>query len=298
MTQIPFYIVDVFARDRYTGNPLAVVLDADDLSDREMQQIAQEMNYSETTYVSRKIAQNRGYNVRIFTPETELPFAGHPTLGTAYIIKHFVVQESQTSQVLLNLKGGEIPVTFKPKDGDREEIWMQQNPPQFTEIFDPDEMAAVLSLDAEEIDSRFPVQAVSTGVCFAIVPLRSLAAVKKARLHRDRYFPWQNNTAARGILLFCPETYAAENDLNVRVFAEAVGVPEDPATGSANGCLAAYLVQHQYWGCPSLKARVEQGYEIKRPSLLLLQASLNHSTWEILVGGAVILVARGELICT
>jgi trans-2,3-dihydro-3-hydroxyanthranilate isomerase len=295
MNLIPFYLVDVFARDRYTGNPLAVVLNAEALSDRAMQQIAQEMNYSETTFIGKTSTPDRGYPVRIFTPTTELPFAGHPTLGTAYVLKYFVLNAPDLSQISLNLKVGSIPVTFERQNRDREIIWMQQNPPQFTQKFPPDEIAALLNLSLDEIDPRFPIQAVSTGVNFAIVPLKTLAAVKKASLNRDRYPAWQDTTTAQGILVFCPETYGAENDLNVRVFAEALGITEDPATGSANGCLAAYLAQYQYWEQGRIEVRVEQGYEIQRPSLLHLKASYEGKTWQILVGGAAIPVARGEL---
>jgi trans-2,3-dihydro-3-hydroxyanthranilate isomerase len=297
MTRLPFYIIDVFARDRYAGNPLAVIVNARSLSDREMQKIAREMNYSETTFIADSQPQNRGYNVRIFTPKTELPFAGHPTLGTAYILKHFVLQDPQLSRITLNLKVGQIPVTFEPQATDREVLWMQQNPPIFTQNFAADEIASLLNLNSADIDERFPLQAVSTGVDFAIVPLKTLAAVRKAGLNRDRYLTWNKTTTVKGILIFCPETYAPENDLNVRVFAEALGIPEDPATGSANGCLAAYLAQHQYWGRARIEARVEQGYEIDRPSLLQLKANLSDRGWEILVGGAAIPIARGELFC-
>ncbi len=295
MTSIPFYLVDVFACDRYTGNPLAVVLNAEALSEIAMQQIAQEMNYSETTFIGQTSSPDRGYPVRIFTPKTELPFAGHPTLGTAYVIKYFVLNDPDLSQISLNLKVGSIPVTFEKKKGDREIIWMQQNPPQFTQKFTPDEIAALLNLSPDDIDPRFPIQGVSTGVSFAIVPLKTLAAVKKAGLNRDRYPTWQNTTTAQGILVFCPETYGAENDLNVRVFAPALGITEDPATGSANGCLAAYLTQYQYWDQTAIEARIEQGYEIQRPSLLYLKASYEQEIWQILVGGAAIPVAQGEL---
>lgn len=298
MSSIPFYIVDVFARDPYTGNPLAVVLNADALGDREMQQIAQEMNYSETTFIANHPATNGGYNVRIFTPKTELPFAGHPTLGTAYVLKHFVLNDPQLSQISLNLKVGSIPVTFEGENRDREIIWMQHNPPEFTQKFTPDAIAPVLNLDLEDIDDRFPIQAVSTGVSTVIVPLKTLAAVKKAGLNRDRYPAWQNTTTAQTILIFCPETYHAENDLNVRVFAEAVGIYEDPATGSANGCLAAYLAQYQYWDRTTIEARIEQGYEIQRFSLLYLKASCEGENWQILVGGTTIPIARGELFST
>ena len=132
--------------------------------------------------------------------------------------------------------------------------------------------AQVLGIDQQQIDDRFPIQEVSTGIFTIIVPLRSLSAIKNIKIDKDRYFKLVENTTAKLILAFCPETYHKPNDLNVRVFGDYYGVPEDPATGSANGCLAGYLVKHRYFGSNQIDIRVEQGYEIDRPSLLSLKA--------------------------
>jgi trans-2,3-dihydro-3-hydroxyanthranilate isomerase len=154
----------------------------------------------------------------------------------------------------------------------------------------------VLGIDQTDIDSRLPIQEVSTGLPFIIVPLLRLAAVKKARTDRDRYFELVKTTEAKGILIFCPETYDKENDLNVRVFADWYGVPEDPATGSANGCLAAWLTKYRYFGTSTIDIRVEQGHEIGRPSLLLLRTEDAAGTIVVHVGGRVKLVAQGEFV--
>jgi trans-2,3-dihydro-3-hydroxyanthranilate isomerase len=290
-----FYIVDVFAVEKYTGNQLAVFTDAGSLSDEQMQRIAKETNYSETTFIPSTEMREGGYEVRIFTPEQELPFAGHPTLGTAYIIQQELIK-NQVERVNLNLKVGQIPVTLHYADDSVEWLWMQQKTPTFGQGFSADKIAPTLNLEVDEIDTRFPIEEVSTGVPFIIVPLKTLAAIKRIKVNKDKYFELIEKTQAKAILVFCAETYSPENNLNVRMFADYLGVPEDPATGSANGCLAGYLVEYSYFGEESINLRVEQGYEIGRPSLLLLKAQKSQQGIEVLVGGKVILVAKGEFV--
>lgn len=295
MKELTFYIVDVFAVEKYTGNQLAIFTDASTLSEEQMQQLAKEMNYSETTFITSIDLQDGGYDVRIFTPNKELPFAGHPTLGTAYIIQQTIINQP-VETVNLNLKVGQIPVTWHNTDDLGEVLWMRQKPPTFHQVFEVSALAPVLSLNMDEIDSRFPIQEVSTGIPFIIVPLKTHESLKRIRVNREKYFELVENTESKEILVFCPETYASENDLSVRVFAEYLGIPEDPATGSANGCLAGYLVEHSYFGEKPVDVRVEQGYEIGRPSLLLLLAQRNKDGIEVLVGGKVVMVAKGEFV--
>lgn len=295
MEKLNFYIVDVFAEQKYTGNQLAVFTNAGNLSDVQMQRIAKEMNYSETTFVTSTEVRDGGYDVRIFTPVKELPFAGHPTLGTAYIIQQEIIQKP-VETINLNLKVGQIPVTLYYADEALDILWMRQKPPTFHQTFTADVLAAVLNLKPDDIDSRFPIQEVSTGVPFIIVPLKTHSALKRSKVNKDKYFELISNTQATEILIFCPETYSADNDLSVRVFADALGIPEDPATGSANGCLAGYLVKYSYFGEQPINLRVEQGYEIGRPSLLLLKAQKNADSIEVNVGGKVIMVAKGEFV--
>jgi trans-2,3-dihydro-3-hydroxyanthranilate isomerase len=290
-----FYIVDVFAVEKYTGNQLAVFTDAGSLSDEQMQRIAKETNYSETTFIPSTEMREGGYEVRIFTPEQELPFAGHPTLGTAYIIQQKLIK-NQVERVNLNLKVGQIPVTLHYAGESVEWLWMEQKPPTFGQGFSADKIAPILNLEVDEIDTRFPIEEVSTGVPFIIVPLKTLAAIKRIKVNKDKYFELIEKTQAKAILVFCAETYSPENNLNVRMFADYLGVPEDPATGSANGCLAGYLVEYSYFGEESINLRVEQGYEIGRPSLLLLKAQRSQQGIEVSVGGKVILVAKGEFV--
>ncbi len=290
-----FYIVDVFAEAKYAGNPLAVFRNPEDFSDEEMQKIAKEMNYSETTFILSEEERKGGYDVRIFTPETELPFAGHPTVGTAFVIQQEIIGE-QVDQVALNLKVGQIPVTFGYSNEQPDILWMKQNPPVFRQILDKKSVSEVLHLKEDDIDERYPIQEVSTGVPSLIVPLQTLETIRRIRVDRNRYFALIQKLEAKAILVFCPQTYSEENVLNVRFFADYFGVPEDPATGSANGCLAGYLVKYRYFGEDWIDIRVEQGYEIGRPSLLFLRAEQSKEEIEVHVGGKVIKVAKGELV--
>jgi trans-2,3-dihydro-3-hydroxyanthranilate isomerase len=294
---VNFYIVDVFAESKYAGNQLAVFCGAGvaELSEAQMLLIAREINYSETTFIRSPDPRDGGYDVRIFTPKKELPFAGHPTLGTAFVLQQEIIRE-KVDRVILNLAVGQIPVTFNYENESADILWMRQNPPSFGQVLSADSLANILNLAPDEIDENFPIQEVSTGVPFIIVPLKTLASLKKAQVNLDKYFELIDRMEAKEILIFCPETYSNVNDLSVRVFAPSLGIPEDPATGSANGCLAGYLVEYAYFGETKIDVRVEQGYEIDRHSLLLLQAAQNEEEIAVLVGGKVVMVAKGEFV--
>ncbi len=291
MPTCKFFIVDVFAEREFEGNQLAVFICENDINTAEMQKIAKEMNYSETTFITSV----ENYDVRIFTPEAELPFAGHPTIGTAYVLQQEIIK-SHIKTILLNLKIGQIPVLFKYKAGKPEEIWMEQNPPIFMKYVDPVVLSEVLNIEEKDIDARFPIQEVSTGVPFIIVPLKTLDVLKGVKINTDKFLDLVETTEAKSILIFCPEIRNKGNHLSVRVFAHYYGVPEDPATGSGNGCLAAYLAKYQYWGKSKIDIRVEQGYEVGRPSLLLLKAEEKEGQISVEVGGKAFIVAKGELV--
>ncbi len=295
MEKHKFYIVDVFAEEKYAGNQLGVFRDAQAFSDAEMQKFAKEMNYSETTFILSEEEKDGGYDVRIFTPEHEIPFAGHPTLGTAFVIQQEIIKKP-VERVVLNLQVGQIPVTFQNSGKRIDLMWMKQINPTFGQTFEAGIISSVLNLEPGEIEDRFPVQEVSTGTPFIIVPLKSLSAVKQAEINKKEYFELIKSTQAKAILVFCPQTYDKKNDLNVRVFADYFGVPEDPATGSANGCLAGYLVKHRYFGDNRIDIRVEQGYEIGRPSLLFLKAEARGKEIDVFVGGRTVMIAKGEFI--
>jgi trans-2,3-dihydro-3-hydroxyanthranilate isomerase len=294
MQGLKLYLLDVFAEEKYAGNQLAVVRNAHALSTVQMQKIANEMHFSETTFIPSDEERDGGYDVRIFTPANELPFAGHPTLGTAYVIRHKIIGKP-LGKVLLNLKVGQIPVTFEKDNNGEEMLWMKQISPTFGEMFDATSVSQALSLDVKDVDSRFPIQQVSTGIPFIIVPLKTLDAVKRSRVDRERHEKL-TKAAQADILVFCPETYRKENNLNVRVFVDLYGIPEDPATGSANGCLAGYLSKYRYFGSDVVDVRVEQGCEMGRPSLLHLKAEKGENGIQVHVGGKVVMVAEGELV--
>jgi trans-2,3-dihydro-3-hydroxyanthranilate isomerase len=294
MSGLTFYLVDVFAEQKYAGNQLAVVDGGTTLSTEQMQGIANEMHFSETVFILSRRQHNHGFNVRIFTPSAEVPFAGHPTLGTAYVIKRFLVKKP-VNRVVLNLKVGQIPVSFEETGQCQETVWMEQVPPTFGERFSVTQFAQLLRLSVDDFDSRYPIQEVSTGLPFIIVPLRTLAAVKRARISTESLLELAKEVRA-GILVFCPETYEKGNDLNVRVFVDLFGISEDPATGSGNGCLAGYLSRYRYFGTDEVNVKVEQGYEVNRRSLLLLKAENQAGSIRIHVGGRVVLVAAGKLV--
>jgi trans-2,3-dihydro-3-hydroxyanthranilate isomerase len=289
MTSLEFYIVDVFTiGKKYTGNQLAVYIG--NPSTEVMQQLAKEINFSEITFITSTEMENGGYNVRIFMPEVEVPFAGHPVLGTAYIIRNEIIGEA-VDNINLNLKVGQIPVTF----ADDGVIWMQQNPPVFGPEFDVEQVARILNVDVCEIDTRYPIQEVSTGMPFMIVPMVSLDAVNRARVNLDRLRARLGAYDTIGPAVFCAETVHAENDIHVRVLDDIYAAPEDPATGSANGCIASYLIKHNYFDSQKISIRSEQGYQIGRPSLLRLEAEQTADEIMVRVGGEVELVAHGRL---
>ncbi|HET7269666.1 MAG TPA: PhzF family phenazine biosynthesis protein [Rubrobacter sp.] len=283
-----FYIVDVFAEEKYSGNQLAVVRGGAGLPDETLGKIALEMNYSETTFVLAEEERDGGYEVRIFTPGGEVPFAGHPTLGTAYVIGQEILAEP-VERITLNLKAGKIPVIF----GDV--LWMRQLTPTFGSTLDPARVSSVLGLEEEDLEDRYPVEEVSTGLPAIVVPLKSLDALRRCRFDRERYLEFAGS--GKNLYVFCPEAHEnGPGDLSARMFTSDLGFAEDPATGSAAGCLAGYLVEHRYFGTDSIDVRVEQGYEIGRPSLLYLRANREGAGTSIHVGGKVQMVARGELV--
>ena len=284
-----FFITDVFGDEKYSGNQLATYIVDSRLTDREMQQIAHEIQFSESTFILSETPGDNGYGVRIFSPGEELEFAGHPTLGTALIIKDRLIKRP-VAAVTLDLKVGPIPVSFSG-DGF---LWMNQISPEFRDISERDILLKMLSLPVEALHPDFPVEQVSTGLPHILIPIKNLEYLKRAKVEKDLYFKIIEKTWAKNVLIFCPEGYTDKHDISVRMFADHLGIPEDPATGSGNGCLAGYLVKHRFFGSDEIKINVAQGYEIKRPSLLRLHAARKGSEIKISVGGKVRLIAEGN----
>jgi trans-2,3-dihydro-3-hydroxyanthranilate isomerase len=289
---LPFHIVDVFAEEKYAGNQLAVFRDEEGLPGELMQRIAKEMNFQESTFITEVDTDSLVFKVRIFTKERELPFAGHPTLGTAYVIQKTIVGR-QVEKVTLDLKAGMIPVTFSYVDGEADVLWMKQLNPVFGETHPPEPVAEFLGLEPGDIDADWPIQEVSTGVPFFMIPLKTRDAVVRTRINREKLESYTEGTEAKSPLVFCREPVYPENHLKVRMIGST---GEDPATGSANGCLAGYLARHRYFGSPRVDVRVEQGHEIGRPSLLYLRSEDRGEEVDVYVGGRNAMVAKGEFI--
>lgn len=281
-----YFHTDVFARQKYSGNQLATFLSSGKISQEEMQRIAREINFSESTFIVAQDPLNNSFRVRIFTPLEEVEFAGHPVLGTAYVIQNHILKEP-AGELTLDLNAGKITVEFN-----EDLVWMRQLSPVFGEKFDRKMISAILSLDEDDMSPDLPVAEVSTGLPVTIAPVKNLAALKKAVINRRLYWEFARKVQGRGILVFCKEGYHGGQDFAARFFADCYGIPEDPATGSANGCLAAYLLMFSK-DLRTINAVVGQGYEIGRPSEIYIQADKTGEHIDVRVGGRVFLIAQG-----
>ena len=291
----PFHIVDVFAEKPYAGNPLAVVLQSDELPDAAMQAIAAETNYSETAFVATSPDPDGAFRVRLFTPAREIGFAGHPILGTGWVVRQHVLSGNKDF-VWLRFAIGDVSVTFEAALGDGDVAWFRAPPMSLGMTVPREEMAAALGIAPDDIAPGSPVQQVSAGTSALVVPLESQRALKQSRLDLQAFRP----LAARGLppltYLFCREPHDADNHLCARFFFEAHGVREDPATGNGAAFLGAYLLEHQVFPDGALDLRIEQGREIRRPSLVRLRAHKGERSREVDVGGRIYPVVRGELL--
>ncbi len=289
--RLPFTQFDVFTSRALEGNPLAVFPDGRGLSDDEMQAIAREMNLSETTFVlprDQAIEKERGVRVRIFTVQEELPFAGHPTLGTAFALRG----NTSAPEIRLELNVGTIQVHFENKDGQLPFGEMKQNEPVLGEIHDRKKIAEVTGIPLDHIDAQLPTQTVSTGVPFAILPIRGLKEIGSLAINQAKAAEYLSTREAKFFFCVTRETV----DPNARLHARMLFYNgEDPATGSASGCAAAWMVKH---GVAQSDERVliEQGVEMKRPSKIFVRASRsNDRVVNVRVGGNVVEVLRGEI---
>ncbi|MFC7096139.1 PhzF family phenazine biosynthesis protein [Halobaculum marinum] len=290
-----FHTVDVFTRgdERFTGNQLAVFHDAADVDADEALALTRETNFSECTFVDRR-RDDGSYDVRIFDPAEEIPFAGHPTLGTAAVLRE-LTGDDPGDDLTLNLGVGSIDVWVE--NGERgDEYWMRQIPPEFGETVAPDRIAPALGLDTDDLAVDAPVQSVSTGLPTFVVPLASVDAVARASTTDPAYTEFIDAVGEHNLLVVARGGVDG-GDLHARVFADYAGVPEDPATGSAAGCLAGWLVEHRWLGEGPVAATVEQGYEMGRPSRLRLRAERGDDGGPVVeVGGAAVPVAEGRLL--
>ncbi len=282
---------DVFSSNPLEGNSLAVFSDGRGLTDSEMLAIAKEMNLSETTFVlprDPEVERERGVRVRIFTVEEELPFAGHPTLGTAFSLRG----SSNAENVTLDLNVGKVPLNFEQTDGQPIFGEMTQIDPEFGVRHTREAVAQSTGLKIEDFDSSFPIQTVSTGVPFTVVPLRSLAVIQGLRIDARRAAEYLEKTGGKFFYFVSRETVDPAAGLHARmIFYNG----EDPATGSAAGCAAAWMVAHGVT-LPEQRVLIEQGVEMRRPSRIFVRASrCDNRVVNVRVGGNAIEVIRGEV---
>ncbi|GEJ58983.1 PhzF family phenazine biosynthesis protein [Anaeromyxobacter diazotrophicus] len=285
--RLAFTLVDVFTSRPLEGNQLAVFTDARGLSGAEMQRLARETNLSETTFVLPGEAAPGATRVRIFTVDEELPFAGHPTLGTAAVLRG----ASGAAEVVLELGVGRVPVAFEDGPGGAFGE-MRQRAPVFGARHDHREVARALGLPDGVLDEALPIETVSTGLAFAIAPVRSLAALERLRPDLARGADYLARTDARFFYFVARETVDPAARLHARMLFYG---GEDPATGSAAGCCAAWMVAHGV-ARPDERVLIEQGLETRRPSRLHVRAGRRAGAVEdVRVGGHTVEVGWGEL---
>ena len=303
MREYRFIQVDVFTDTPFGGNPLAVFPDAEGLTTEEMQRLAREMNLSETTFVLPAQAPGADFKVRIFTPAAELPFAGHPVVGTHWVLASLgrVDLQEPTTRVSFELGVGVLPADLHVAGGQVERVVMTQNRPTFLSILeDVTDLATGLNLPREAItETGLPVQVVSTGVPQMMVPVRSLAEVQAlapGKLNTGVLNQVCRSLDTECVMVFTFETVHPESTVHVRLFAPLLGVPEDPATGSANGGLGAYLAHHQAIEItlPTTHVVSEQGAEMGRPSTLYVEVDgAGDDVTAVRVGGRIAPVIEG-----
>jgi trans-2,3-dihydro-3-hydroxyanthranilate isomerase len=283
--------VDVFSSRPLAGNALAVVLDGRGLTDTEMQAIARETNLSETTFILPRDSaaeQERGIRVRIFTVAEELPFAGHPTLGTAFVLRG----TSGAPEIKLDLNVGTVPVRFEETPGQPSFGEMTQIPPEFKSRHDRKAVADAVGLSLDDFDHDLPIETVSTGLAYTIVPLQSLSTLQKLEINPARAGRYLSQHDGKFFYFVSRETV----DPNARLHARMLFYGgEDPATGSAAGCAAAWMVAHAA-ARPDERVLIEQGIEMQRPSRIFVRASkIDNRVVNVRVGGNAAEVMRAEM---
>ena len=301
MTKYRYLTADVFTDVPFGGNQLAVFPDARGIPEHRLMDVTREFNYSETTFVYPPDDPAHTRRVRIFTPGAEVPFAGHPTVGTAHVLAAIgdIPLTGDLTRVVFEEGVGPVPVSIRAKDG--APVFAQLSVAMLPEVGPPPAdraaIAAVLGLDVSDLlDDPWMPQALSCGLPFLFVPLRDLAAVKKARLRMDAWESTLKDAWGSEVFVFARGGERSGSDFHARMFAPALNVPEDPATGSANAALAGYLAARDPRRDTLLTWRVEQGFEMGRPSILEVEADVEGgSLTAVRVGGASVLVSDGMM---
>lgn len=284
--ETPYYQVDVFSGELFGGNPLAVFLRGEDFNESQFQQVAREMNLSETTFIFPASSSDVDFDIRVFTPEKEIPFAGHPTIGTAYVLRMAGMISTKQQKLSLKFKAGIIPVQFE-----EDNIYMTQPPGQILQtISNPECVVNTLGLNINNIDTKLPIQSATTGFPALLVPIVSLRAIQRIDLNLSLLKDILNKVGVDMIFPFTREVVNKENSVHARGFAPFIGIPEDPATGSVAGALGYYLNDKN---AEEKKFSIEQGFEIKRPGNIHVE--INGKKNPIRVGGKSRMVIKGYL---
>jgi trans-2,3-dihydro-3-hydroxyanthranilate isomerase len=298
-----FVQLDVFTQRPLAGNPLAIFTDGRGLNDGEMQALAREMNLSETTLILPRdtaTEAREGKKVRIFTVEEELPFAGHPTLGTALYLYASEANSKKSAQITLDLKAGKIPVRFTAdsENAGRNRVdgqvfgEMRQRDPEFGTTLSREAVARVIGIAVDEIASDWPIQSVSTGLTFTIVPFRNRQTLSDLKFNYVQAAEFLKNTGANFFYFLCPERREGRLEARARMFFYG---GEDPATGSAAGCAASWMVQHRVANSDE-QVVIRQGIECRRPSEMYVRAIREgERVTNVRVGGYAVEILRGTV---
>ncbi|SHL11358.1 PhzF family phenazine biosynthesis protein [Flavobacterium chilense] len=282
---LPFYIVDVFADKKYAGNQLAVFLEAQNLSSEEMQQIAREINFAESTFITKLDRENNKAEIRIFTPAHEMQFAGHPIIGTSWVLINKIFDNSPDEIKL------EVPIGPIPIHQSEDLIWLKAAQPKFWDIFSKEDFTVFSNLKKEDFENQFPIQEVTTGSAFVMVGLSNKRALENLVLDKDKADEWMKNnckTDHRGLYFY----YLEGSELFSRMLCiEYNQLVEDAATGSASTCLQAFLLKYHL---PQFEMINYQGDYINRPSQIYFKGKLTENQFDIKIGGKAQFVAKGE----
>ncbi|GAB1422133.1 PhzF family phenazine biosynthesis protein [Anaerolineales bacterium] len=293
MRSYPFMQVDAFTTQPLQGNPCAIVFEAQSLSDAQMQAIALEMNLSETAFVLP--SDQADFRFRYFTPASEIPLAGHPTIATTHALLESERYQAKTGQSLkIELKVGLIDVFIEEADSDHPLIIMQQQKPQFLSLHDPEIVMPIFGLDLTDLLPDYPIQTVSTGTPQLMIPVKDQDSLKKAKMNMDAYRTYRDASDFFSPHLFCLGGFSAEG----QTFARHLGLPpdtiEDPFTGSATGGMAAYLWHYALLRTPEFIA--EQGHWMGRPGQAYVNVIANQDGIEtVRVGGRAVTLIEGSL---
>lgn len=284
--KLNFWYIDVFSNQRFKGNPAAVFFESDDLDETIMAQIANELNLSETVFLLKPTSKNATYRARIFTPKTELPFAGHPTIAASFAYKNFY--NFSDDELIQECGAGLIRIKKE-----NEIFFVTQKDPDFVELnYSKKEIAAMVELAEDDI-TGFQIEKISTGIPWAVIMLNSSKAVGNAKPNHEKILNFSKKENLVGLQIFA-KNEDAKADIHIRTFCPIVGVYEDPACGSGNGCVASYIAKHNILEKSNYIA--SQGRELGRESAIYASfEKIGDKILNIKIGGSAVKVLEGTI---